>query len=412
MRAVAGGVVGQPGLAQGGGDDVEQADEVGGDDVAQAVVFHDGLVAGEAADLAAGEGVARALEVGDDAVEGRRRALQVAARRDERALDGGADRGRGEVVLGGEVVVEAALPHAAGREDLARARGAHALGGEHLLRGGDEAQKRKWLPKLASGEAIGTFALSEGTKAATAANLATRFDGGTVTGTKLPVLDTDMADLAVVAARDASGNTLLCLVDLKGAGVTIEPLESIDPSRHHAKVTFARAPAEPLAAAQGWQTVERVVDAAAVLFAFEQIGGAQRCLEMARDYALERHAFGRQIGSYQAIKHKLADVAVALEFVRPVLWRAAQAMDDGLTSAPLHVSHAKYAATDAAYLAAESAIQVHGAMGYTYEVDLHFWMKRAWALSGAWGDRNFHYHRIEDAALGGAHPLGPQHTFA
>src|SRR5690606_17984906 len=153
------------------------------------------------------------------------------------------------------------------------------LAAEAILRGGDEAQKRKWLPKLASGEAIGTFALSEGTKAATAANLATRFDGGTVTGTKLPVLDTDMADLAVVAARDASGNTLLCLVDLKGAGVTIEPLESIDPSRHHAKVTFARAPAEPLAAAQGWQTVERVVDAAAVLFAFEQIGGAQRCLE-------------------------------------------------------------------------------------------------------------------------------------
>ena len=87
-------------------------------------------------------------------------------------------------------------------------------------------------------------------------------------------------------------------------------------------------------------------------------------------------------------------------------------LDDGAASASLHVSHAKVVATDAAYLAAESAIQVHGAMGYTYEVDLHFWMKRAWALGGAWGARAFHLARIDAAVIGGAHAIGPENTFA
>ena len=111
-------------------------------------------------------------------------------------------------------------------------------------------------------------------------------------------------------------------------------------------------------------------------------------------------------------KHQLASCAVAIEFAKPVVWRAAQALQDGLASAPVHVSHAKLAASDAAVLTAEVAIQVHGAMGYTYEVDLHFWMKRAWALSGAWGDRAWHLKRIDQAVIGGNLPIGPEHTFA
>ena len=94
-----------------------------------------------------------------------------------------------------------------------------------------------------------------------------------------------------------------------------------------------------------------------------------------------------------------------------VTWPAA-AMQAGDDQAAVHVSHAKLASTDAAILTAETAIQVHGAMGYTYEVDLHFWIKRAWALSGAWGDRAFHVKRIDDAVIGGALPIGPEHTFA
>jgi alkylation response protein AidB-like acyl-CoA dehydrogenase len=146
--------------------------------------------------------------------------------------------------------------------------------------------------------------------------------------------------------------------------------------------------------------------------AAQLIGLAEAMLDQAVEYSKIREQFGQPIGGFQAMKHMLADVAVALEFARPTVWRAAQALDDGISSADVHISHAKVAATDAAYLAAESAIQVHGAMGYTYEVDLHFWMKRSWALGGAWGSRGFHMKRIDAAIIGGKYAIGPENTFA
>lgn len=179
-----------------------------------------------------------------------------------------------------------------------------------------------------------------------------------------------------------------------------EAMASIDPLRRLAALPEA-ASDDPL-----------LLDLGALMSAAQLVGLAEAMLDQAVDYAKLRTQFGQPVGAFQAIKHKLADVAVALEFARPVLWRAAQALDDRAASASLHVSHAKVVATDAAYLAAESAIQVHGAMGYTYEVDLHFWMKRAWALGGAWGARAFHLARIDTAVIGGAHPIGPENTFA
>lgn len=153
----------------------------------------------------------------------------------------------------------------------------------------------------------------------------------------------------------------------------------------------------------------------ALMSAAQLLGLAEAMLDQAVEYSKLREQFGQPIGGFQAVKHLLADVAGVLEFARPVVWRAAQALEDGLPSAPLHVSHAKLAAAKAGYQAAESAIQVHGAMGYTYEVDLHFWMKRTWALAGAWGSQGFHNDRIEQAILQAgdrvAHPIGPQHTF-
>jgi alkylation response protein AidB-like acyl-CoA dehydrogenase len=179
-----------------------------------------------------------------------------------------------------------------------------------------------------------------------------------------------------------------------------EPLASIDPLRRLAAPVEAPGD-DPL-----------LLDLGALMSAAQLVGLAEAMLDQAVEYSKIRTQFGQPVGAFQAIKHKLADVAVALEFARPVLWRAAQALDDGANSASLHVSHAKLVATDAAYLAAESAIQVHGAMGYTYEVDLHFWMKRAWALGGAWGSRAFHLARIDAAVIGGMHPIGPENTFA
>lgn len=179
-----------------------------------------------------------------------------------------------------------------------------------------------------------------------------------------------------------------------------EKLFSVDPLRNLTALPSA-ASDDPL-----------LLDLGALMASAQLLGLAEAMLDQAVEYSKLREQFGQPIGGFQAIKHKLADVAVALEFARPVLWRAAQALDDQLESASLHVSHAKVAATDAAFLSSESAIQVHGAMGYTYEVDLHFWMKRTWALGGAWGSRAFHLRRVEDALLGGTHAIGPENTFA
>ncbi|WP_324261071.1 acyl-CoA dehydrogenase [Altererythrobacter sp. H2] len=177
-------------------------------------------------------------------------------------------------------------------------------------------------------------------------------------------------------------------------------LDSIDPLRNLTALP-ATASNDPL-----------LLDLGALMAAAQLVGLAEAMLDQAVEYSKIRTQFGQPVGGFQAIKHKLADVAVALEFARPVLWRAAQALDDAIESASLHVSHAKVAATDAAYLSAESAIQVHGAMGYTYEVDLHFWMKRGWALSGAWGSHAYHLRHIDAAIIGGTHPIGPENTFA
>lgn len=155
-----------------------------------------------------------------------------------------------------------------------------------------------------------------------------------------------------------------------------------------------------------------LLDLGALMSAAQLVGLADAMLHQAVEYAKVRTQFGQPVGAFQGLKHQLASCAVAIEFAKPVVWRAAQALQDGLASAPVHVSHAKLAATDAAIQTAETAIQVHGAMGYTYEVDLHFWMKRSWALAGAWGDRSFHVKRIDAAVLDGGLAIGPEHTFA
>lgn len=179
-----------------------------------------------------------------------------------------------------------------------------------------------------------------------------------------------------------------------------EALSSVDPMRNLVRIG-PEASDDPL-----------LLDLGALMASAQLVGLAEAMLDQAVEYSKVREQFGQPVGGFQAIKHKLADVAVALEFARPVLWRASQALDDGIENASVHVSHAKLAASDAAYLAGESAIQVHGAMGYTYEVDLHFWMKRAWALSGAWGSRGFHSRRVDQAVIGGSLAIGPQNTFA
>jgi alkylation response protein AidB-like acyl-CoA dehydrogenase len=130
------------------------------------------------------------------------------------------------------------------------------------------------------------------------------------------------------------------------------------------------------------------------------LGVADRLVTMTAGYALERSQFGHPIGSFQAVKHHLANALVRLEFARPAVYQAAWSLDNGDPDADRHCSMAKALASDAATGAARTALQVHGAIGYTWEHDVHLWMKRAWSLAAAWGDAGFHRALVLESLLG------------
>jgi acyl-CoA dehydrogenase len=262
---------------------------------------------------------------------------------------------------------------------------------EFLLEAGTEAQKQAWLPKLASGQAVGALALGERPGRISPNAVQAKVEGGKLTGVKVPVADGDCADVAVVVARTGSGEAGvgLFLVDLSGPGVTRETLENLDPTRSQARLTFDGAPAEPLGAAGqgGWPVLERVMDRAAVLIAFEQIGGADRALEMGRDYALDRMAFGRPIGSFQAIKHMLADMYVSATLARSNAYYGAWAISTDAAELPVAAATARVSATQAFQHCAKNNIQVHGGMGFTWAFDCHLYYRRSQALALALGSQ-------------------------
>ena len=256
------------------------------------------------------------------------------------------------------------------------------LATEFLLAAGSDDQKAKWLPRLASGEAIGTFAHAERAGAATPKTIHLSVADGRLTGGKTAVPDGEIADFAIVSARAAPGSDArgvgLYLVDLRQASVTRTPLQTIDPSRGHARLDFAGAEAQPLGAVgEGWSILERVFDRAAVLTAFEQIGGADRALEMGRDYALDRMAFGRPIGSFQAIKHMLADMYVSATLARSNGYYGAWALSTGAAELGEAAASARISATQAFQHCARNNIQVHGGMGFTWAFDCHLYYRRS-----------------------------------
>jgi len=167
--------------------------------------------------------------------------------------------------------------------------------------------------------------------------------------------------------------------------------------------------------ALAWPAIERAFDRGALHAAAQCLGAAERLLEIGVAYASERRQFGQPVGGYQGLKHPFASAQVKLEFARPVVYAAAAAVADRDANPErraVTVSHAKLAAVAAADACARIAMQAHGAMGYSWEVDLHFYMKRGWALAGAWGDGNFHARRVQSALYSGRQPLGPGNTFA
>lgn len=247
-----------------------------------------------------------------------------------------------------------------------------------LLAGGSEEQKVRHLPTLADGSRIGCVALADRLGVQDYAQPLARLSGdGRITGTKLAVPDGDIADLAIVTAQDSTRGAALVLVDLSGTGVRRETVKTFDPTRSHATLHFDGAKAEVLAGLRGAAGIRKLIDRMAAYMAFEQVGGAQACLDMARDYAMERYAFGRPIGSFQAIKHKLADIYVAVEIARSNAYYGAWALSTDAAELPLAASVARIAASDAGWLAAKENVQVHGGMGYTWEGDAQLYYRRA-----------------------------------
>ncbi|MBV1904694.1 MAG: acyl-CoA/acyl-ACP dehydrogenase, partial [Pseudomonadales bacterium] len=252
------------------------------------------------------------------------------------------------------------------------------LATETILNYGSSSQKETWLPKLATGELIGTFALTESRGRSSAASLETRV-GDSVSGTKIAVPDGDIADFAIVVGKSEVGDgASMSIVDLHSDNVQKEKITTLDPSRSHANITFSDAPGELIGAeGTGWTAMQNIFNRAAVLYAWEQSGGSEAALEMAKNYAMERFAFGRVIASYQAIKHKLANVYVKNTLARSNCYYGAWALDSNAPDLPVAAAASRVAGIQAYYFSSKENIQTHGGMGFTWEFDCHLYYRRS-----------------------------------
>ncbi len=268
------------------------------------------------------------------------------------------------------------------------------LAANTLLHSGDDAAKAAHLPGIASGETIAALAFTEPsgkwdesgiTMQATPAG-----DGWTLTGTKMYVIDGHTATLIIVAARTAKGVSLFA-VDGDASGLTRTALSTMDQTRKQARLEFDGTPATLVGAdGEGWTTLSTVLDLAAGGLAAEQVGGAQKVLEMAVEYAKVRVQFGRPIGSFQAIKHKCADMLLEVESAKSAayygMWCASE-MNDELPSV---ASLAKAYCSEAYFHATAENIQIHGGIGFTWEHPAHLYFKRAKSSELLFGDPTYH----------------------
>jgi len=259
------------------------------------------------------------------------------------------------------------------------------LAAEALMLFGSTSQKQEYLPRLACGDAIATFAYVEKPGPFGTSKQETSVVDGYLSGQKLNVPDGLSADLAIVAVRAEQDEPSLYIVSLAEGGVSRSSVDTIDPSRGHARIEFQNVRTEPLPGAFGDEAIQIVLNRAAIFMAFEQIGNAQAAMEMARDYANGRFAFGRPIGSFQAIKHKIVDIYVAIELARSNAYYGAWALETDAVELPIAAATSRVAACDAGWIATKENIQVHGGMGFTWELDCHLYYRRAKLLGLALG---------------------------
>ncbi|ACZ00134.1 acyl-CoA dehydrogenase family protein [Thermomonospora curvata] len=262
--------------------------------------------------------------------------------------------------LGGDETDLLAVLEEAGRAALADPL-VEASVAARLLAGLGGELADEWLPKLASGEALVVFA----------------------DGPYIP--HGERADL-ILAERDGA----ICTAKAGQAQPSTDPARALTTAVEHVPVAEGEQARALLAEAR---------DRGAALTAVYLLGVARRMIDMSVTYTKERTQFGRPIGSFQAVKHHLADALVAVDFARPPAYRAAYSLARSAPTASRDCSMAKAMASEAALLTARKALQVHGAIGYTLEYDLHRWMRRAWTLAAAWGDATHHQRRVAAALL-------------
>jgi len=247
----------------------------------------------------------------------------------------------------------------------------------------DDATKFAWLPRMASGEAKVVVGLSQ----------------------NLLVADAHIADLLLIQNADE-------IHALTKSQVQLTLNASVDPSRKLYSVQWTPSPATCVARGEAAKKlIAEAFNRGALGAAAQALGLARRMIDISVKYTSDRQQFGKPIGSFQAVKHRLANVAVPLEYSKAVVHRAAYSIASKHPDAAAHVSHAKLVACEAAAAAAKNSIQVHGAMGYTWEVDLHIFMKKAWALNNTWGDAALHKSRVAQFALSDDNKIGAGRTF-
>lgn len=241
----------------------------------------------------------------------------------------------------------------------------------------------QWLPRIAAGEAAVVVGLEQ----------------------NLVVEDAHIADLLLLQR----GDTMLAAA---ADQVTLQRNESIDPSRQLFSVEVGTGATTLASGEQAASLIAAALDRGALGAAAQALGLAQRMIDLTVRYTSERQQFGKAIGSFQAVKHHMANIAVRLEYAKAPTHRAAYAIATHQRIAAQAVSHAKLMACEAANLAAKNCHQAHGAMGYTWEMDLHIFMKKAWALANTWGDAGFHKTRVAEHIFAPDAALGAGATFA
>jgi alkylation response protein AidB-like acyl-CoA dehydrogenase len=270
------------------------------------------------------------------------------------------------------------------------------LGANAILNAGSDAQRKELLPQIASGELRATLAFTEPSGDWTLDGITLEAKDGKLSGTKTYVLDGHTADLIVVAARDG-GEISFFTVDGNATGLTRNPLGTLDMTRKQAELVFDGVDAAPLGEpGTGADALRKTLEQAAVCLAAECVGGSEKTMDMAVRYAKDRYQFGRPIGSFQAIKHKCADMLLRLESAKSTAYYAAWAAAEDNEELPVAASLAKAYCTESYFANSRENIQIHGGIGFTYEHDCHLYYRRAKTSELLLGDPTYHRELIAD----------------